>query len=163
MYALVRRLLDEGVPVHGVGLQMHLRATRPPEPAAITANVARLRALGLVVRISEMDVRIRRVRQGDPLARQRLVYQDAIAACVGMSGFTDVTFWGVTDAHSWIHRAFGKDAPLLFDRRLRAETRLLRRARRAGSGSEGHGPVGPERPAGGGAGPEVGVDETDPG
>jgi endo-1,4-beta-xylanase len=116
VYTLVRRLLDEGVPVHGVGLQMHLRASRPPEPAAITANVARLRALGLEVRISEMDVRIRRVRQGDPLARQRLVYQDAIAACVGMSGFSDVTFWGVTDAHSWIHRAFGKDAPLLFDR-----------------------------------------------
>jgi endo-1,4-beta-xylanase len=116
VYALVRRLLDEGVPVHGVGLQMHLRATHPPEPAAITANVARLRALGLEVRISEMDVRIRRVRQGDPLARQHLVYQDAIAACVGMSGFTDVTFWGVTDAHSWIHRAFGNDDPLLFDR-----------------------------------------------
>jgi endo-1,4-beta-xylanase len=116
VYALVRHLLDEGVPVHGVGLQMHLRATSPPEPAAITANVARLRALGLEVRISEMDVRIRRVRQDDPLARQRLVYRDAIAACVGTSGFTDVTFWGVTDAHSWIHRAFGKDAPLLFDR-----------------------------------------------
>jgi GH35 family endo-1,4-beta-xylanase len=26
-----------------------------------------------------------------------------------------VSFWGVTDAHSWIHRRFGRDAPLLFD------------------------------------------------
>ena len=116
VYALVRRLRDDGVPLHGVGLQMHLRATRPPEPAAITANVARLGALGLEVRISEMDVRIRTVRGGDPLARQRRVYRDAIAACVGMPGFTGVTFWGVSDRHSWVHARFGKDAPLLFDR-----------------------------------------------
>ena len=41
VYALVRRLLDAGVPVHGVGLQMHLRATHPPTPAAITARTWR--------------------------------------------------------------------------------------------------------------------------
>jgi endo-1,4-beta-xylanase len=32
-----------------------------------------------------------------------------------MPGFAGVTFWGVNDTHSWIHREFGKDAPLLFD------------------------------------------------
>jgi endo-1,4-beta-xylanase len=116
VYALVRRLLDDGVPVHGVGLEMHLRATDPPEPAAITDNAARLGELGLAVRISEMDVRIRRVRRGDPLARQRRVYHDAVAACAGVDGFAGVTFWGVTDAHSWVHEEFGRDAPLLFDR-----------------------------------------------
>jgi endo-1,4-beta-xylanase len=116
VYALVRRLRDDAVPLHGVGLQMHLRATRPPAPAAITANVARLLALGLEVRISEMDVRIRTVRRGDPLALQRRVYRDAITACAGMAGFAGVTFWGVSDQHSWVHARFGKDAPLLFDR-----------------------------------------------
>ena len=116
VYALVRRLLDDGVPVHGVGLQMHLRAARPPAPAAIAQHVARLAALGLAIRISEMDVRIRWVRRGDPLARQRRVYEDAIGACAGMPGFAGVTFWGMSDAHSWIHDEFGADAPLLFDR-----------------------------------------------
>ena len=118
VYALVARLVDEGVPVHGVGLEMHLRATHPPAPAAIAANVARLTALGLAVRISEMDVRIRRVRRGDPLVRQRRVYEDAIAACAA-PGLAGVTFWGVSDAHSWIHQEFGSDAPLLFDRDYR--------------------------------------------
>jgi endo-1,4-beta-xylanase len=116
VYALVRRLVDDGVPIHGVGLEMHLRVTHPPAPAAIAANVRRLTALGLTVRISEMDVRIRRIRRGDPLARQRRVYEDAIAACAGMPGFAGLTFWGVSDAHSWVHEEFGKDAPLLFDR-----------------------------------------------
>ncbi|HSD29022.1 MAG TPA: endo-1,4-beta-xylanase [Vicinamibacteria bacterium] len=116
VYALVRRLLDAGVPVHGVGLQMHVQATRPPKPAAITASVARLLGLGLEVRITEMDVRVRRIRRTDPLALQRRVYHDAIAACAGLSGFAGVTFWGVSDRHSWVHSEFGEDAPLLFDR-----------------------------------------------
>jgi endo-1,4-beta-xylanase len=116
VFALVSRLVQAGVPIHGVGLQMHLRATRPPAPAAIRANVARLTALGLEVRISEMDVRVRTVRRGDPLARQSAAYRRVIGACVGQPGFAGVTFWGVSDRHSWIHARFGEDAPLLFDR-----------------------------------------------
>ncbi|MGH7359506.1 MAG: endo-1,4-beta-xylanase, partial [Candidatus Rokuibacteriota bacterium] len=115
VYALVRRLLDEGVPIHGVGLEMHLRATHPPSPDAIRANLARLAALGLEVRISEMDVRIRHVRRGDPLAVQRRVYQDAIAACAEAPNFAGLTVWGVSDGHSWIDARFGEDDPLLFD------------------------------------------------
>ncbi len=119
VYALVRRLVDQGVPVHGVGLQMHLDAAAGrPAPDAIAANVARLTAHGLTVRISEMDVRVRRVRRRrheDPLAVQCAVYHDAIAACAGSPGFAGVTFWGVTDSHSWIDTRFGEDDPLLFD------------------------------------------------
>jgi endo-1,4-beta-xylanase len=115
VYALVRRLVDDGLPIHGVGLQMHLDAAAAPAPDDVAANVARLAALGLEVRISEMDVRIRRLRARDPLEGQRAVYQETLAACVNAPGFTGVSFWGVTDAHSWIHRRFGRDAPLLFD------------------------------------------------
>jgi endo-1,4-beta-xylanase len=120
LYALVRGLVDRGVPIHGVGLQMHLDAGARgrPTPDAIAANVARLAALGLEVRISEMDVRIRRVRRRRPegrLAAQRAVYHDVIAACARVPGFAGVTFWGLTDAHSWIDDRFGEDDPLLFD------------------------------------------------
>jgi endo-1,4-beta-xylanase len=119
VYALVRGLVEDGVPIHGVGFQMHLRASRPPAPAAVAANAARLAALGLAIRISEMDVRIRWVRRRDPLGLQRRVYQEAIAACMAVPGFAGVTFWGVSDRHSWIHRRFGRDRPLLFDRDYR--------------------------------------------
>jgi endo-1,4-beta-xylanase len=111
VYALVRDLVDAGVPIHGVGLQMHLDGAHPPDPHAIRANMARLTALGLEVRVSEMDVRVPSRRRGDPLAVQRAVYRDVIAACADVPGFAGITFWGVTDAHSWI----GKDDPLLFD------------------------------------------------
>jgi hypothetical protein len=38
-----------------------------------------------------------------------------IAACCGEKGFMAVTFWGFTDAHSWVDHFFGPDDPLLFD------------------------------------------------
>jgi GH35 family endo-1,4-beta-xylanase len=73
--------------------------------------------LGLKVNISEMDVQIRQL-PGDLPEReevQRKVYHDVIAACLKERGFTDITFWGFTDAHSWIDEFFGRDDPLLFD------------------------------------------------
>jgi endo-1,4-beta-xylanase len=113
--ALVRGLLERGVPIHGIGLQMHLDAAAPPAPADIAANVERLAALGLDVRISEMDVRVRRIRSHDRLRAQRAVYHDVLAACLDRTALAGVTFWGVTDAHSWIDDEFGEDDPLLFD------------------------------------------------
>lgn len=121
VYALVKKLRAEGVPIHGVGLQMHISATDHPRPKDIAANVRRLVALGLKVNISEMDVRIVTVK-GKPPARlevQRKVYHDVIAACRDEKGFIGVTFWGFSDAHSWIDHFFAPDDPLPFDEAYR--------------------------------------------
>jgi GH35 family endo-1,4-beta-xylanase len=40
---------------------------------------------------------------------------DILPACLLHPGCRWVTFWGFTDRHSWIHRHYGKDQPLLFD------------------------------------------------
>jgi endo-1,4-beta-xylanase len=117
VYALVRRLLDRGVPIGGVGLQMHVAAQNRPSSADIAANVRRLAALGLRVNISEMDVRIRSV-PGDLAARlevQRREYRDLVGLCVAEPACHAVTFWGFTDRYSWIDSFFGPDDPLPFD------------------------------------------------
>jgi endo-1,4-beta-xylanase len=122
VYELVRDLKQRGL-VDGVGLQMHVSATSLPPVADIAANIRRLAALGLSVNISEMDVRVRDV-PGDTatkLARQRQVYRDVVAACVAEPRCEAVTFWGFTDAHSWIDGFFGPDDPLLFDEQYRAK------------------------------------------
>jgi len=118
VYALVKKLLADDVPIHGVGLQMHLFAVEYPDPEDIAANVRRLAALGLKVNISEMDVRIKELplAMSERLKMQRRIYHDVIAACIKEKGFTSITFWGFTDAHSWINEAGqGPDYPLLFD------------------------------------------------
>jgi len=119
VYELLKKLVVDRVPIHGVGLQMHINAAAAdyPRPEDVAANIRRLAALGLNVNISEMDVRIRDVAVDLPerLDVQRRVYHDIIAACRREEGFVAVTFWGFTDAHSWVNGSFGPDMPLLFD------------------------------------------------
>jgi len=113
----VASLLAQGVPIDGVGLQMHISASNPPSAQSVAANVRRLASLGLLVNISEMDVRVRDV-PGSLQARldvQKSVYKSIVEVCVAEARCDAVTFWGFTDAHSWIDRQFGADDPLLFD------------------------------------------------
>ena len=117
IYDLVQGLRAQGVPIDGVGLQMHVTATNPPSDASIAANMRRLASLGLLVNISEMDVRIRDV-PGTTQARldvQKSVYHSIVGVCLAEPRCDAVTFWGFTDAHSWIDQQFGADDPLLFD------------------------------------------------
>jgi endo-1,4-beta-xylanase len=120
-FALLRALRAAGVPVHGVGLQMHLIAQAFPCPEEVAANVRRLGALGLRVQISEMDVRLRELSCSEPmqLQIQAAIYHRILAACARERGFDGITFWGFTDKHSWVHQHFGADQPLLFDTEYR--------------------------------------------
>jgi endo-1,4-beta-xylanase len=123
IYALVKSLKESGVPIDGVGLQMHVSATSVPSAADVAANIRRLADLGLQVNISEMDVQVRNV-SGDAtakLARQRQVYREIVAACLTVPRCEAVTLWGFTDAHSWIDSFFGADDPLVFDEQYRAK------------------------------------------
>jgi endo-1,4-beta-xylanase len=117
IYELVKDLRARRVPIDGVGLQMHIEAGGYPQPADLAANVRRLADLGLIVNISEMDVRIRGV-SGSTAARldaQRRTYHDIVAVCVAAPRCHAVSFWGFTDRYSWIDSFFGTDDPLLFD------------------------------------------------
>jgi GH35 family endo-1,4-beta-xylanase len=117
IYDLVQGLRAQGVPIDGVGLQMHINASNPPSADDVAANMRRLASLGLVVNISEMDVRVRDL-PGTLEARldvQKSVYRSIVGVCVAEPACNGVTFWGFTDAHSWIDGQYGADDPLLFD------------------------------------------------
>jgi len=115
IYDLVQGLRAQGVPIDGVGLQMHVTASNPPSEASIASNMSRLASLGLLVNISEMDIRIRDLPAATRLETQRSVYRTIVSVCVAEPRCDAVTFWGFTDAHSWIDAQFGADDPLLFD------------------------------------------------
>src|SRR5258708_29048113 len=109
-------------------MQMPVEATSYPQPAAIAANVQRLVAVGLLVNISEMDVRIRTApgTTAQRLDLQRRVFHDIVAVCAAEARCHAVTFWGFTDKHSWIDAFFGADNPLLFDESYRAKPPFFR-------------------------------------
>jgi endo-1,4-beta-xylanase len=105
IYALVQGMISRGVPINGVGLEMHLTPAVPSE-SDISANMARLGALGLEVHVSEMDVAAAGDANGNAtaadLASQATLYQNVFAACQANSNCTAFLTWGVTDLHSWI-------------------------------------------------------------
>lgn len=113
IYQLLSDLKAQGVPIDGVGLQMHISANARASDASIAANMRRLADLGLLVNISEMDVKINGVAgtATTKLEAQRTAYHDVVALCVAEPRCHAVTFCGFTDAHTWIDG----DQPLLFD------------------------------------------------
>lgn len=116
IYRMVKRLLGEGVPIHGVGLQVHLLLGHVPSTRAIAANVKRFNRLGLEVHITEMDVRVKTPVSESDLREQAGVYGDIIRICLRAKNCPALVVWGVTDRYSWVPDVFaGYGAPLLFD------------------------------------------------
>jgi endo-1,4-beta-xylanase len=121
IYAMVKGFKERGVPIHGVGLQMHIPLVDADVPA-IAKNIARLSALGLQVHITELDISLPINSSGrarpDDLARQADVYRGIVRACLDNAGCTAIQTWGFTDKYSWIgshsHGARGQALP--FDR-----------------------------------------------
>jgi endo-1,4-beta-xylanase len=121
VYNMVKQMLADGTPIHGVGLQMHLTDNMNyPNATALVNNIKRLTDLGLEVIITEMDVRLPVDSTGTAsssnLDIQAQLYNRAVAACVQFAKCTAVQTWGITDLHSWIPSTFpGTGAGLPFD------------------------------------------------
>jgi endo-1,4-beta-xylanase len=121
VYAMVRDFKLRGVPIDGVGLQMHLGGT-PPDISSISANIARFTALGVQVHITEMDVSLAVDANGNAnladLQMQANIYRQIAQACLAHPGCTAIQTWGFTDKYSWIgsHSKKTRGAALLFDR-----------------------------------------------
>jgi endo-1,4-beta-xylanase len=116
VYNLVKSLLERGVPIHGVGLQMHVSLENPPNPQEVAANIKRLNNLGLIVHITEMDVRIKTPPKWADLVRQAEIYYSILKACLSADNCEAFVMWGFTDKYSWIPSYFsGYGSALIFD------------------------------------------------
>lgn len=117
IYALAQGLLDMGIPLDGIGLQMHVWLNGPPTQAELSANMQRLADLGLQVHITEMDVRTQYSTSTDPekLAAQAQIYRQAMEACLAAPNCNIFSLWGLVDRITWISEVYGPDMPLLFD------------------------------------------------
>lgn len=122
IFRLMEDLRRRGVPIHGVGLQMHLRADEAPSPTEVRANMSRLAALGLMVHVTEMDVSVAMPVTPAKLAVQADIYRDMMRSCLLASNCRSFTLWGFTDRYSWIPEFFpGRGAALIFDEQMRAK------------------------------------------
>jgi endo-1,4-beta-xylanase len=122
IYAMVKDFKRRGVPIDGVGLQMHVPTLDADIAADISTNIARLTALGVQVHITELDVSVPLDSSGLPksedLTRQAEDYRNIARACLNNAGCTAIQTWGFTDKYSWIgsHSHGTRGHALLFDR-----------------------------------------------
>jgi endo-1,4-beta-xylanase len=115
MYDLVRTLRSQGVPVDCVGFQGHL-AIQYGFPRQFRQNLERFAALGVQVRITELDVRMTLPRDATKDATQASYYRQVVEACLAVPACAGVTIWGFTDRYSWVPDTFsGQGAALPYD------------------------------------------------
>ena len=106
---LLEALMAEGN-IDGYGFQMH-HAVAQPSLAQITASVERIAAMGLRLRVSELDITVDDNGE-ESFTRQAALYGDIMRLLLKHADqFEAVQFWGLTDNMSWRASQY----PLLFD------------------------------------------------
>ena len=123
---LVRDLQSRGVPIDGIGHQMHSNIEFPSATDVIT-TLNQVTALGLDNQITELDVSIYSGSFPDPVTayedipadrfvRQAFKYRDLFRSFRYLAGdISSVTLWGQADDHTWLTSSARVNAPLLFD------------------------------------------------
>ena len=114
MINLVSSLLDQGVPVDGIGIQAHLIVGSVP--STLQANWQAMADLGVDVAITELDIRMTLPVTAARLEQQKADYQKVVAACVAVTRCVGITIWDWTDKYSWVPSVFsGQGAALPWD------------------------------------------------
>ena len=118
LYDYVLRLKARGVPVHGIGFQMHfIDVTSPtPDVRSIQENLQRFANAGFEIHITEMDVCSIRTRDPSPhhpgrstpdeaqLARQKHFYEEILRVALKMPACKSFLLWDFVDDYSWLHK-----------------------------------------------------------
>jgi endo-1,4-beta-xylanase len=105
VFAMVSSMKQRGVPIDGVGFQMHALEGFPTG-ADLQQQFARYAAIGVDVAITEMDVRVPVPPTDSDLQAQAQTYHDATAACVAAPNCHTLLVWGFSDKYSWIPSFF---------------------------------------------------------
>lgn len=135
IYKLLKSLIAQKVPIHGVGLQAHWSIFEPSEEELKTA-IGMYASLGLQIHFTELDMSVypweknkREKRLNDvddltPALESKQIEQYAKVFRIFRQykkNITSVTFWNVSDRYTWLDSypvPGRKNYPLLFDQQL---------------------------------------------
>ena len=122
--ALLKGLVNRGVPIDGVGLQSH-HINRVHDIDALKRYIRSIGQLGLKVEITELDVRLRLFgKEKDPYQAQGDQFRKIVEVCLDDPACDGVTLWGLTDGANWMDSVppfkwKSPNAPNVFDEYMR--------------------------------------------
>jgi endo-1,4-beta-xylanase len=124
--ALLTRLVKQGVPIHGLGIQSHLTAEMDATGPGFKRFLHAVEDLGLTIMVTEMDVRDHLLPQ-DIAVRDALVakqYYNYLSFMLHFRSVKTVLAWGLSDRSTWLSKVSPREdglpvRPLLYDAELR--------------------------------------------
>lgn len=124
---LLERLKSQGIPVHALGIQSHLRGHRRDfNPQKFRKFLKSVAKLGLKIMITELDV-IDQELPLDPIERDRIIaatYEEYLSAVLAEKAVIAVINWGLSDRYTWLNEYVPRkdrspSRPLPFDRDMK--------------------------------------------
>lgn len=119
MYNYIKGAKARGVPIDGIGMQMHIDGTHPPKKDDVSDNMERFAALGVQVYVTEFDVNMHDL-QANPKSRNNVeanIYYEMMRACIESRVCHSFSILGITDKETWYNYIGLTDAaPLMFDK-----------------------------------------------
>jgi len=132
-FAWLRQMLDQGVPIDGVGNQGHLDTQFGFSGARMTQDLQRYASLGLKVAITEADVRTfvdgpttQVPTDNLSVVAQSYKFKQMMKAALAVPECISFTVWGFGDADSWVPGFFtGEGYATLYDVNLQPKLAFL--------------------------------------
>lgn len=122
--AYLTTLRENGVPIDGIGLQMHMDVANDFDSNQLKDVMNVMEQAGFLVHITELDIKLQ--HSGEDIETKRIQqadrYADIMNVCLAHNACNVYTVWGAADPYSWI--GFTDEAsadqayPLLFDHEL---------------------------------------------
>ncbi|ORX46469.1 hypothetical protein BCR36DRAFT_331995 [Piromyces finnis] len=109
VYKYIKEMKEKGIPIDGVGLQMHISCNYTPNYEQLTELIDMYKEIGVEVHVTEIDVSMKNCKTHD---QQRKLYMDVFRACFDNENCKVFTVWGAYDTESWIGAS---NVPLPFD------------------------------------------------
>jgi endo-1,4-beta-xylanase len=110
LYAMVKDFKNRGIPIQGVGFQMHLfidgQKRNLPDFKRVTENIKRFTDLGIEMHFTEVDVAMQPPVTPEKLKKQAHVYAELMRLCLSNKSCKAYVVWGFTDLHSWVPSYF---------------------------------------------------------
>jgi endo-1,4-beta-xylanase len=120
--SLLNNLRNKGIKIDGIGLQMHIN-TSSAEPSEITNTIKLFSDNSYKVHLSELDISVNPLSSNSIDKDQAFNTQAKLLVAI-VKAYNQlpnpqqfgITFWGVSDQHSWIRDFYNRvDYPLLYD------------------------------------------------
>jgi endo-1,4-beta-xylanase len=105
-YDYIKAAKARGVPIDGIGIQMHIDSSYPPNKEAVIKNIQRFGAIGVDTYITEFDVNTNSVKgsAADKLRLESKLTYEMARACIESKSCVSFNVFGVTEKDSLLKK-----------------------------------------------------------